>query len=273
MSKDPLFDVSGEIVIVTGAFGQLGASYTKAFLSRGARVVALDRGSTREAMARVFGQWECSDRLLCLEADVTVKASLEAALRVTQERFGTPTVLINNAAIDSPPDSDAPENGPFEDYPEASFDRVMSVNVKGTYLACQVFGSRMAAGAGGSIINIASIYGMVSPDQSIYEYRRRQGDTFFKPVAYSISKSAIYNLTRYLATYWAKAGVRVNTVTLAGVLRSQDPEFLKAYCARIPIGRMAESDEYDGMILFLASRASRYMTAANVVMDGGWTAI
>ena len=149
----------------------------------------------------------------------------------------------------------------------------MNVNVKGVYLACQVIGSAMAEAGRGSIINVSSIYGIVSPDQSLYEYRRARGETFFKPVAYSVSKSALLNLSRYLATYWARSGVRVNTLVIAGVENRQEEAFLQAYCQRIPMGRMAERTEYNGAVLFLASEASRYMTGSQLVVDGGWTAI
>jgi NAD(P)-dependent dehydrogenase (short-subunit alcohol dehydrogenase family) len=113
---------------------------------------------------------------------------------------------------------------------------------------------------------------MVSPNQNIYEYRRQQGHTFYKPVAYSVSKSALLNLTRYLATYWAVQGVRVNTLTLAGVFNNQDESFLREYNARIPVGRMANRNEYNGAIVFLMADTSSYMTGANMVLDGGWTA-
>ena len=113
----------------------------------------------------------------------------------------------------------------------------------------------------------------MSPDPDIYAYRQNRGEIFFKPVAYSSSKSAILNLTRYLATYWAKQNVRVNSITLAGVFNDQDPEFLDNYCGRIPIGRMAEASEYNGALIFLTSQASSYMTGQNLVVDGGWTSI
>ena len=198
--------------------------------------------------------------------------ALEAALATIRAEFGVPHALINGAAIDSPPDAPASENGPFETYPLESWNRVMDVNVTGLMLCCQVFGAAMAEAGRGSIVNISSIYGLVSPDQRIYAYRAESGAPFVKPVAYSASKSALLNLSRYLATYWAPRGVRVNTLTLAGVANNQDARFLEGYCARIPVGRMARPDEYNGAVVFLCSDASAYMTGANLVMDGGWTA-
>jgi NAD(P)-dependent dehydrogenase (short-subunit alcohol dehydrogenase family) len=206
-------------------------------------------------------------------ADVTARASLERALAEVEARWGTPDGLVNNAAIDSPPDAPASENGPFETYSEASIDRLLDVNVKGVMLCCQVFGGAMAAKGGGSIVNVGSIYGIVSPDQSIYQYRRDRGEVFFKPVGYSVSKSALYNLTKYLAVYWGKAQVRVNIVTFAGVFNNQDPKFLEAYLPKVPLGRMADESDYNGTIVYLLSAASRYMTGSNVVIDGGFTAM
>ncbi len=207
-----------------------------------------------------------------MSGDVRVRYTLEAALDAIEQTWGPPHALINNAAIDAPPDAPAGENGPFEQYPVESWDRILDVNLKGVFLCSQVFGARMAAEGRGSIVNISSIYGLVSPDQRIYEYRRRDGEPFVKPVAYAVSKSALFNLTRYLATYWAPQGVRVNTLTLAGVFNDQDPEFVRAYCARMPAGRMARADEYNGAVVFLCADASAYMTGANLVIDGGWTA-
>jgi NAD(P)-dependent dehydrogenase (short-subunit alcohol dehydrogenase family) len=270
MMKDNLFDFSRDIVLITGASGQLGIEYSRAFLARGARVIGLDTriSSSTECLISEF-----SDTYHFCIADVTDKTSLQDSLDDMKTRFGILTVLINNAAIDSPPSSPPEENGPFEDYPETSWDKVMDVNLKGVYLCCQVFGAAMAIAGKGSIINISSIYGIVSPDQNIYDYRRARGETFYKPVAYSVSKSGILNLTRYLAVYWAKKNVRVNTLTIAGVFNNQEKDFLNAYCKRIPIGRMAHQDDYNGSVLFLASSASSYMTGSNLIVDGGWSAI
>jgi NAD(P)-dependent dehydrogenase (short-subunit alcohol dehydrogenase family) len=131
----------------------------------------------------------------------------------------------------------------------------------------------MARIGAGSIINVSSIYGMVAPDQGIYQYRRDEGDDFYKPVGYSVSKSSLYNLTRYLAAYWGKRQVRVNTLTLGGVLNSQDARFIDKYVAKVPLGRMANQDDYVGPVIFLMSEAARYLTGANIVIDGGYTAL
>lgn len=267
---DPLFDVAGRVAVVTGGLGQLGRQFTATLAARGAHVAIIDRHVDEALVAQRFGG--LPGRVISLAADLTQRPQIEAALQLIEGRLGPPAILINNAALDSPPNAPAAENGPFETYPEASWDAVMEVNTKGVFLACQVLGGRMAALGGGSVINIASIYGLVSPDQRIYAYRAEAGAPFFKPIAYSASKSALLNMTRYLATYWAPRGVRVNSVTFAGVFNQQDEQFLRAYLPKVPLGRMAREEEYNGAILFLSSDASSYMTGSNLVIDGGWTA-
>jgi NAD(P)-dependent dehydrogenase (short-subunit alcohol dehydrogenase family) len=258
---DPLFDLSGRVAVVTGGMGQLGLVYVKGLVARGMRVAIFD----------VVGG-ELPDGVQSFEVDVTDRESIAEATRAVEAEWGVPHVLVNNAGLDSPPDAPASEVGPFESYPEESFTAVMDVNVKGTFLASQEIGGAMAREGRGSIVNVSSIYGLLSPVQDLYAFRREQGETFVKPVAYSVSKSAILNLTRYLATYWAKAGVRVNTLTLAGVWNDQPSEFLDAYNARAPMGRMLEADEALGAVVFLASDASSYVTGSNLVVDGGWSA-
>lgn len=266
------FSVAGKVSVVTGGLGQLGRAYAAALHDAGARVVVLDRTAEPQEVRARFGERADDGRLLALACDVTRRGDLQDALAEIAGRWEAPHVLINNAALDTPPGADASENGPFEDYPEPSWDKVMAVNAKGVFLCCQILGGAMAAAGRGSVVNIASIYGVVSPNQSIYEYRRQDGETFYKPAAYGASKAALLNLTQYLATYWAPRGVRVNALTLAGVFNRQDPRFVDAYTAHMPAGRMAEPDDYVGPVLFLASDASRYMTGANLVVDGGWTA-
>jgi NAD(P)-dependent dehydrogenase (short-subunit alcohol dehydrogenase family) len=253
-----LFSLEGRAAVVTGGAGQLGGEIARGLAASGAEVAIFDVVQAAE-----------SDGVSAFVVDVTDRDAIE---RATSDLPDVPHILVNAAALDSPPDAPAEEVGPFEDFPSDAFDEVMQVNVKGTLFACQVIGGRMAEAGRGSIVNVSSIYGMLSPVQELYDFRRASGETFFKPVAYSVSKSALYNLTRYLATYWAKSGVRVNTLTLAGVFNDQPEEFLKAYTARMPLGRMAEAREVVGPVVFLASDASSYVTGANVVVDGGWSA-
>jgi NAD(P)-dependent dehydrogenase (short-subunit alcohol dehydrogenase family) len=251
---DDLFSLAGRVAVVTGGAGQLGRELVQGLEARGARVAVFDLEADR------------------FRVDVTDRNAIEAATEEIVRDWGVPHILVNAAALDSPPDAPAEEVGPVESYPEASFDRVMDVNVKGTFLCCQVVGARMAAEGRGSIVNVSSVYGMLSPVQDLYEFRRQGGGQFYKPIAYSVSKSALYNLTRYLATYWAKSGVRVNTLTLAGVANDQPRAFVDAYTARMPLGRMADVGEIVGPVVFLASDASSYVTGANLVVDGGWSA-
>jgi NAD(P)-dependent dehydrogenase (short-subunit alcohol dehydrogenase family) len=249
-----MFSLEDRVAVVTGGAGQLGTEIARGLEEQGARVAVFDIAAER------------------FRVDVTDRDAIDAATEEVTREWGVPHVLVNAAALDSSPDAPANEVGPFETYPEQSFDRVMDVNVKGTFLSCQVVGARMAAAGRGSIVNVSSVYGMLSPIQDLYEFRRTGGEEFFKPIAYSVSKSALYNFTRYLATYWAKSGVRVNTLTLAGVWNNQSKEFVDAYTARMPVRRMADVQEVVGPAVFLASDASSYVTGANLVVDGGWSA-
>ena len=271
MAED-IFDVKDKIVVITGGLGQLGRQFSLALVERGAKIAIFDNAKNAEKMIDKFGEKYVDHNMFFLPIDITSRKSLAEGLERVISKWSVPHALINNAALDSPPNSPPEENGPFETYPETSWDKVMEVNVKGTFLSCQVIGGQMSTAGQGSVINICSTYGLVSPDQRIYEYRKKDGEIFYKPVAYSASKSSILNLTRYLATYWAKKNIRVNTLTFGGVFNNQDENFLKGYCSRVPLGRMAHEDEYNGAVIFLISDASSYMTGSNLIIDGGWTA-
>lgn len=275
--RDELFDVSDKICIVTGGLGQIGKNFVKALYERGARVAVLAAHPAPERVEETFpaAQYD-ADRLKTYKVDIRDKENIEAVLDEVQKAWNdAPDVLVNCAGIDTQPSAPPEVSGPFEKFPEEVFREVVDVNLVGTFLMTQAVGARMvAADKGGSIINIGSIYGMVSPIQDIYKYKEeRTGIPFIKPVAYSAAKSGVYNLTRYCATYWGKKGIRVNTLTPAGVWRdTQDETFIANFTNRMPMGRMSQEDEYNGAVIFLASKASSFMTGANLVIDGGWTA-
>jgi NAD(P)-dependent dehydrogenase (short-subunit alcohol dehydrogenase family) len=271
---DPLFSVRDKVIVVTGGFGQIGAEFVRSLHERGARVAVTSRSEVADPAARL-GIDDPEERLLAIAMDITDQASVDAGFDRVAAEWGVPTVVVNNAGLDTQPSAPPEVSGPFEEFPADVFREVVDTNLVGTFLVTQAAGRRMRdAGVGGSIVNVGSIYGMVSPVQDIYAYKAEDtGIPFIKPVAYSAAKSGLYNLTRYCATYWGRAGIRVNTLTPSGVRRdTQDEKFQANYIARMPIGRMAEADEYNGALVFLASDASTYMTGSNLVVDGGWTA-
>lgn len=273
--NDQLFSVEEKIVVVTGGLGQIGAEFVKELHGRGAKVAVFARDVSDRKVKEVFEDIHSSERLAFFSVDITKKPTIEEALDSLESIWGVPDALINNAGLDTQPSAPPEVSGPFEDFPVEIFREVVDVNLTGTFLMVQAVGARMRrAGKGGSIVNVGSIYGMVSPVQDIYAYREEEtGVPFVKPVAYTAAKSGIYNLTRYCATYWGRHGIRVNTLTPSGVGReTQDAKFQANYTSRIPIGRMAEANEFNGSIVFLISPASTYMTGANVIVDGGWTA-
>lgn len=268
-----LFSVRDKVAVVTGGLGQLGTEFSRSLAEAGARVAIFSRRpfDAAQTEAKFPG---LSGSIRVYHASVSDKAALEAATEQLCQDWGVPHVLVNNAGIDSKPSGGAEENGPFETYPQKYWDQILDVNLTGVMLCCQVVGSRMAAEGRGSIINVGSMYGMVSPNQALYAYReKRDGVPFFKAVSYAASKSGLVNLTKYLATYWAPKNVRVNLISFGGVRTGNfDKEFIDAFLQRVPLGRQANPGEYNGVIQFLASEASSYMTGSNVVVDGGFTA-
>lgn len=265
-----LFSLVGKTAIVTGGTGLIGKKHCEALKAVGANVVVADIAQANpKAFAETLGE-----NALGVNIDVTNESSLIDAKNEILARFGSIDILVNNAAINDMFENPelAASLSAFEKYPLESFRKSLEVNVLGVFLCSQVFGTVMAEQGSGSIINIASTYGIVGPDQSIY--RNEAGEQlFFKSPSYPTTKGAIINFTRYLAAYWGNKGVRVNTLSPGGVENSQDEYFVKNYSAKTLLGRMATSSDYQGALIYLASDASAYMTGANLVVDGGWTAV
>ena len=267
---DGPFRLDNRIAVVTGACGTLGPIWVEALLDAGASVAALDLpGAPASALYQSLAG-RAGDRLRRFDCDVTDRRSIETAAGRLVGEMGEPDILVNNAGVDQPPDSGG-NRSRIDDLPIEQCRRMVEVNLLGTFQVTQVIGGRMAARGDGSIINIGSLYAAVSPDQRFYEHL--PGDVpFLKSPAYGASKAAVVNMTKYFATLWGPLGVRVNTLSPGGVLAGQDEQFRRKYAARVPLGRMARADDLRGPLLFLASRASSYVTGHELRVDGGFTA-
>jgi NAD(P)-dependent dehydrogenase (short-subunit alcohol dehydrogenase family) len=264
------FDLSGKVAIVTGATGLIGRHHCLALAEAGAKVVACD--ISKEMLDKFLP--EIPGEAIAIAADVTNEDQLKGARDQILEKWGRIDILVNNAAINDMFENPAmaAQQSMFENYPVDMFRKSLEVNVTGIFLCSQVFGSVMADNGYGSIINVASTYGVVGPDQSIY--RNREGkQTFYKSAAYPATKGAVINFTRFLAAYWGEKGVRVNTLSPGGVENGQDDWFIENYSRKTALGRMAAPTDYRGAVVFLASDASSYMSGANLIVDGGWTAM
>ncbi len=254
-----MFDLGTKTILLTGAAGILGFTYAKRLKEQGAKLVLVDRATDKLTAA-------FKDELI-YEADITQPAEWRRIKSDLDQRGLFANVLVNNAAAKS-------ENffDPFEAYNIEDWNTVMAINLTATMIGCQVFGAEMAKRGQGSIINVSSIYGIVAPDQRIYEGSEYEGRPINTPAVYSASKAAVVGLTNYLATYWGAAGVRVNCITPGGIFSGQNETFVKKYSHRVPMGRMGEAGELHGALIFLASDESSYVTGQNIVVDGGLTA-
>lgn len=270
----PSFDLADRVVCITGGGGFLGRDFVRAFLDAGARVAVIDRdlALAESAVSDVQGT---NKNTLAIEANVTDPKSVDDFTQQVLKTWGGKIdVLVNSAAIDPKFDADVAhqQSHTFEDQPLELWKQSLDVNLTGTFLCCQTVGKVMVERAAGTIINIASTYGVVAPDQRLYQRDEETEQTMFKPAAYPVTKAGVLHLTRYLAAYWANTGVRVNSLTPHGVYRSQDEQFLRRFAERSPLGRMARPEEVSGPLLFLASDAASYVNGTNLVVDGGWTA-
>jgi NAD(P)-dependent dehydrogenase (short-subunit alcohol dehydrogenase family) len=269
-----LFRLDGRVALVTGGAGLLGRRYCEALLDAGARVVVGDLDAPRaEAVATELS----SADTLGLALDVADQASVQTTVQRAVDRFGRLDILVNNAALTVRGGSERlrPEDyfAPFESYSREVWDQALGVNLTGMMLCAQAAGREMLAQGGGVMVNISSTYGMVAPDQRLYEgVKSPYGELGFNtPVSYAVTKTAVLGLTRYLAAYWGRQNIRVNALTPHGVWDDHDETFVRNFVYRSPLGRMARNDEYRGALLFLVSDASSYMTGANLIVDGGWS--
>jgi NAD(P)-dependent dehydrogenase (short-subunit alcohol dehydrogenase family) len=274
MTIQEKFDLTGRVAVVTGGVGLLGAEFCRTLAEAGAAVIVADLNESAS-------QDVCESlskngyKALAVPTDITQSGSVNAAVEKTLSTFGRLDILVNSAALDPKFDPDAVNKGitpgAFEDYPLDLWNAALNVNLTGMFLMTQACVKPMIEqGKKGSIINICSTYGLNGPDQRIYVKEGKR--VAFKPVYYTVTKAGVMGFTKYLAAYYAGTNIRVNALTPGGVFNNHEEYFVNNYSAKTILGRMANKDEMNGALLFLASDASSYMTGNNVVVDGGWTA-
>jgi NAD(P)-dependent dehydrogenase (short-subunit alcohol dehydrogenase family) len=270
-SYKTLFDLSGKTALITGAGGILGRHFCAGLAESGAAVALVDirEDGVRELAAELAAKYGVKAQ--GFGCDVSDPQSVRSMVKQVVAAFGHIDILHNNAAGKSD-DLDA-FFAPFEDYSFEQWRQIMAVNLDGMFLVAQAVGKQMVGqGRGGSIIQTSSIYGLIGPDQRIYEGSFYLGRQINTPAVYSASKAGVIGLTQYLATYWADKGIRVNAIAPGGAESGQNDEFIRRYSARIPMGRMAKAHEIVGALLYLASDASSYVTGQTIAIDGGLAA-
>jgi 2-deoxy-D-gluconate 3-dehydrogenase len=270
-SIQELFDLTGRTAVVTGGAGFLGQQFTEALAEAGASVVVADI-QRQEAKAWAEHLNQAGGRALGTGLDVTDPGSIADLMALTLEKFGQLDILVNSAALD-PKFESGSKNAhatSFEGFPLDSWQEALDVNLTGMFLVSQAAAKLMKEAGKGSLINICSTYGIAGPDQRLYESLGEP--RLYKPVYYTVTKAGVLGLTKYIATYYQGTEIRCNALTPGGVERDHEPAFKQAYGERTVLGRMAYPHELKGGVVFLASDASSYMTGANLVVDGGWTA-
>ena len=268
------FDLSNKWVVVTGAAGLLGKQHSIALLEVNANLVLLDNDKDKIIkLAQELNQLGFSGKILNYEIDITNESKVLAVNKDLSAKKISINVLINNAAINPKYEvlADGKNGSRVEDFDLLDWDRQLDVGLKGTFICSKVFGSNMAKQGNGVILNIASDLSIIAPDQRIYKNNSNELQNV-KPITYSVIKSGLIGMTKYLATYWNESNVRVNAISPGGVYENQDSEFVNRLTKLIPLGRMALPDEYKSAIQFLCSDASSYMTGQNLVIDGGRSA-
>ena len=282
-----LLDFSDKTVIITGGAGLLGRVYAVALLQTGAKVILFDKKIDKKKLLDKIKtesniEQNKLNNLRVIKCDITNPKKVAEVFKKLDKLLHNLKILINNASLVKQVGNDnlLDDYKPFLKMKPQDWEEYFSVDLTGTLLVTQKTIPYMQKNGGGTIINISSTYGLLSPDQRLYKYfnkklstkEKKQGIKIEKPIGYSISKSGTLNLTRFLATKFAENNIRVNTMTLGGVYDNNPTEFVKSYAERTPLGRMANKTEYAGPLLFLASDMSSYMTGSNLIVDGGWTA-
>jgi NAD(P)-dependent dehydrogenase (short-subunit alcohol dehydrogenase family) len=268
------FDLTGRVAVVTGGGGQLGFEFCRTLAEAGAAVAVVDLNESA-SQAAVDTLAKSRYKALALPTDITQPDSVNEVVEKALSAFGRLDILVNSAALDPKFDPDALNKGivpgAFEDYPLDLWNSALNVNLTGMFLMTQACVKPMLQqGKKGSVINICSTYGLNGPDQRIYVKENKR--VAFKPVYYTVTKAGVLGFTKYLAAYYAGTEIRVNALTPGGVFNNHEDYFVKNYSAKTILGRMANKDEMNGALLFLASDASSYMTGNNLIVDGGWTA-
>lgn len=272
MSAGADFSLTGRVAIVTGGAGLLGVRHGEAIAAAGGVAVLADVRETEAAAGAAAIAGATGGTAIGLACDVTRPESIDALLDAVMSRFGRVDILVNNAANNPRVEAPGQAFSRLENFPMDQWDADLAVGLTGPFLCARIIGSALARQKRGVIVNISSEYGVIAPDQRLY---RKDGlspeQQPVKPITYTVVKAALHGLTIYLATYWADAGVRVNTITLGGVESGQPAEFLARAAQRIPMGRMAQPDDFQGALIYLCSDAAAFVTGANLVVDGGKT--
>ena len=264
MNMRKVFDFSNRVIVITGAAGLLGSEYADGFCQAGGNVVLADKNFEKCKKLAAKLEKKYGVKPLPIKLDVTNPNSIKKMVTHITKKISKIDVLVNNAIY---PEIGKIKKTKFEDFPLDVWKKGIDVNLTGMFLCSQQIGKIMKKQKNGVIINISSIYGIKGPDQRIYGKTK-----IIKSALYATTKGAVINFTKYLASYWNRTGIRVNTLSLGGVEENQDRNFKKKYSDKTMIGRMAKKDEYVGALLFLSSDASSYMTGSNLVIDGGWSA-
>lgn len=256
--NDPLFTIDGKVAIVTGGCGLIGSTICEAFIERNCKVVICDLSESDSALL----SHKLGDNCRSFPGDVSESKYAFKLLQYVIKEFGKVDILINNHQFKPKGFLEAKA----ETFPESLWDDIIKVNLKGTFLMCKTIGHHMIEKGGGSIINFASTYGIVSSNPALYD-----DNSMGNPVAYTASKGGVIALTKYLGTYWASKGVRVNAVSPHGVWNNHEEEFVSKFSSMSPMNRLSTKEEVIGAVLFLASEASSYATGSNLLIEGGWT--